>query len=120
MYIGKLQARLGDALEQVRHYENYIKELQIKLDEAQRHADEVQENYVYGGSQQLADERERIRWLKEDLANKVDELCGEMNKVVLFTRELEYEKSELNKRIEEEQISNSQDRENLEKEWKNS
>ena len=28
------------------------------------------------------------------------------------------EKSELNKRIEEEQISNSRDRENLEEEWK--
>ena len=40
--IGKLQIRLGDALEQVRRYENYIKEVQIELDEAQRHADELQ------------------------------------------------------------------------------
>ena len=68
----------------------------------------------------MADEQEQIRWLKEDLANRVDELCGEKNKVVLFTRQLEYEKSELNKRIEEEQISNSRDRKNLEEEWKKS
>ena len=40
-------------------------------------------------------------------------------KVEWFTRRvLEHEKSELNKRIEEEQISNSRDRKNLEKEWK--
>ena len=91
------------------------------MDEAQRHADEVQKNDMYGGLQQLqqlADEQERIRWLKEDLANRVDELCGGKNKVVLVTRQLEYEKSKLNKRIEEEQTSNSQDRENLEKEWR--
>ena len=31
---------------------------------------------------------------------------------------LEHEKSELNKRIEEEQISNSWNRKNLEEEWK--
>ena len=31
---------------------------------------------------------------------------------------MEHEKSERNERIEEEQTSNSQDRENLEKEWK--
>ena len=58
--------------------------------------------YVQGVQQlqQLADEQKQIRWLKEDLANRVDELCGEKNKVVLFTHNLEYEKSELNKRIE--------------------
>ena len=56
--------------------------------------------------------------MKEDLANRVDELCGEKNKVEWFTRRFEQEKSELNKRIEEEQISNSQDRKSLEEEWK--
>ena len=74
--IGKLQIRLGDALEQVRRYENYIKEVQIELDEAQWHADKLQKKVLYGGLQQLADVRERLRWLKEDLANRVDELCG--------------------------------------------
>ena len=88
------------------------------MDEAQRHADELQKKDVYGGLQQLADVRERLRWLKEDLANRVDELCGEKNKVVLFTHNLEYEKSKLNKRMEEEQIGISQDRKSLEEEWK--
>ena len=41
-----------------------------------------------------------------------------MRKVEWSTHELEQEKSELNERIEEEQISNSRDRENLEEEWK--
>ena len=41
-----------------------------------------------------------------------------MRKVEWSTHELEQEKSELNQRIEEEQISNSRDRENLEEEWK--
>ena len=46
-YIDELHARLSDALEQVECDGNYIEELQIKLDEALRHADEVQENYVH-------------------------------------------------------------------------
>ena len=41
-----------------------------------------------------------------------------MRKVEWSTHKLEQEKSELNKRIEEEQISNSRDRKSLEKEWK--
>ena len=49
-YINELHARLSDALEQVECDGNYIEELQIKLDEALRHADEVQENYVHGES----------------------------------------------------------------------
>ena len=116
--IGKLQTQLGDALEEVRSYENYIKEVQIEVDEAQQHADEIQKKDVYGLSQQVADIRERIRWLKEDVANRVDEQCGKKNLVVLYTHNLEYEKSKLNKRIEEEQIGISQDRKNLEEEWK--
>ena len=64
-YIREIHTRLADALEQWRCGENYIEELQIKLDEAQRHADEVQENYVHGESQ-LADAQERIRWLEND------------------------------------------------------
>ena len=47
--IGKLQAQLGDVLEKVKRYEDYIEEVQIAVDEAQRHADEPQKNYVYGG-----------------------------------------------------------------------
>ena len=66
----------------------------------------------------MADVRDRIRWVKEDLANRVDELCGKKNLVVLYTHNLEHEKSKLNKRREEEQISKSRDRENLEEEWK--
>ena len=46
------------------------------------------------------------------------ELQEEMRKVEGSTHKLEQEKSKLNKRIEEEQISNSQDRENLEEEGK--
>ena len=57
---------MGDALDQVECDENYIEELQTKLDEALRHADEVQENYVHRESQQLADAQERIRWLEND------------------------------------------------------
>ena len=68
-YICELHTRLSDALEHVECGENYIEELQIQLDEAQRHADEVQENYVHGESQQLADAQERIRGLEKDLAN---------------------------------------------------
>ena len=56
--IGENQIRLGDALEEVRSDEDYIKEVQIEVDEAQRHADELQKNYVYGGTQRLADVRE--------------------------------------------------------------
>ena len=104
---------------------NYIEELQTKLDEALRQADEVQENYVHRESQQLADAQEQIRGLEKDLANTVEELHGETTKVEWyirnvewFTRRLKHENSELNKRIEEEQISNSRDRKNLEKEWK--
>ena len=47
-YIDELHARLEDNLEQRRGDGNYIEELQIKLDEALRHADKVQENYVHG------------------------------------------------------------------------
>ena len=47
VYINGLRARLADTLEQVECDENYIEELQIKLDEALRQADEVQENYVH-------------------------------------------------------------------------
>ena len=97
MNIGKLQTQLGDALEEVRSYEDYIKEVQMEMDEAQRHADEIQKKDVYGGSQ-VADIRERIWWLKEDVANRVDEQCGKKNLVVFYTRNLEYEKSKLNKR----------------------
>ena len=52
------------------------------------------------------------------LVEKVEELHGEMRKVEWSTHKLEQEKSKLNKRIEEEQISNSRDGKNLEKEWK--
>ncbi len=45
-------------MEQVECDENYIEELQIKLDEALRQADEVQENHVHRESQQLADAQE--------------------------------------------------------------
>ena len=68
-YIDELHARLGDTWDHVESGENYTEELQIKLDEALRHADEVQENYVHGESQQLADAQERIRELEKDLAN---------------------------------------------------
>ena len=118
-YIDELHARLADTWEHLECGENYMEDLQIKLDEAQWHADEVQENDVHGESQQLADAQERIRGLEEDLANTGVELRGEMIKVEWFTRRvLELEKSELNKRIEEEQISNSWDRKSLEEEWK--
>ena len=97
----------------------------MKLDEAQRHVDKVQESYVHGESQQLADAQERIRELEKDLANTGEELHGETTKVEWyarneewFTRRFEHEKRELNKRIEEEQISNSQDRKSLEEDWK--
>ena len=40
--IGKLQTQLGDALEEVRSSEDYIKEVQIEMDKVQRHADEIQ------------------------------------------------------------------------------
>uniref|UniRef100_A0A8C4N3E8 Uncharacterized protein n=1 Tax=Eptatretus burgeri TaxID=7764 RepID=A0A8C4N3E8_EPTBU len=119
--IGGLRIQLGDALEQVRRYENYIKEVQIKLDEAQRHADEVQKNDMYEGVQQLqqmAYEQKRIRWLENHFANTAEVLLGEMIKVEWFTREFsEHEKRE-NKRIEEEQIGISQDRKSLEEYWK--
>jgi len=68
-YVDELHARFGDTWEHVESGENCIEELQIKLDEAQRHADEVQENYVHGESQQLADAQERIWELEKDLAN---------------------------------------------------
>ena len=83
-YIHELHARLSDALGQWKCGDNYIEELQIELDEAQRHADEVHEDYLHGESQQLADAQEQIRWLEKDLANRVDELCGEMIKVVVY------------------------------------
>ena len=51
-YTGELQTQLSDALEQWRCGDNYIEELQIELDEAQRRADEVQEDCVHGESQQ--------------------------------------------------------------------
>ena len=105
-------------MEKVKRYEDYIEEVQIAVDEAQRHADEPQKNYVYGGTQRLADVLERIRWQKHDLANRVAKLCGKKNLVVFYTRQLEYAKSKLNKRIEEEQVGIPQDRKNLEEEWK--
>ena len=80
-YIGELHTRLSDALEQWRCGDDYIEELQIELDEAQRHADEVHEDYVHRESQQLADAQERIRGLEEDLANTGVELRGEWIKV---------------------------------------
>ena len=116
--IGRLQAQLGDVLEKVKRYEDYIEEVQSGVDESQRHADELRKNYVYGGTQRLDDVLERIRWQKYDLANRADKLCGKKNLVVFYTRQLEYAKSKLNKRIEEEQIGNSQDRNSLEEEWK--
>ena len=47
-------------------------------------------------------------------SRQLKELQGEMSKVEGSTHKLEQEKSKLNKKIEEEQISNSWDRENLE------
>ena len=88
LYIGKIHTRLSDALEHVECGENYTEELQIKLDEALRHADEVQGNYVHGESQQLPDAQERIRELEKDLANTGVELRGERIKVERFTHEL--------------------------------
>ena len=41
--------QLGDVLEKVKRYEDYIEEVQSGVDESQRHADELQKNYVYGG-----------------------------------------------------------------------
>ena len=69
-------------------------------------------------SQQLADAQERVRGLEEDLASTVEELHGETTKVEWFRGFLLQKASELNKRKEEEQISNSQHRKNLEEEWK--
>uniref|UniRef100_A0A8C4NG29 Uncharacterized protein n=1 Tax=Eptatretus burgeri TaxID=7764 RepID=A0A8C4NG29_EPTBU len=97
-----------DALEQVRHCENFIEELQIKLDESLRQADEVQENYVHGESQQLADAQERVQGLEEDLASTVKELHGETTKADWLCGFVIHELSELN----------SRDRKNLEEEWK--
>ena len=71
-----LQAQLGDVLEKVKRYEDYIEEVQIEVDKAQLHADELQKNYVYGGTQRLADVLDRIRGQKKDFANRVDKLCG--------------------------------------------
>ena len=96
-YIDEIHARLADTLEQVECDGNYIEELQIKLDEALRQADEVQGNYVHGESQQLADAQERIRELEKDLANTGVELHGETIKVEWFRRFVLQEKSELNK-----------------------
>ena len=76
---------MGDTWEHVESGENYIEELQIKLDEAQWHANEVQENYVHGESQQLADAQERIRELEKDLASTGLGLHGERIKVEWFT-----------------------------------
>ena len=45
-YIDEIHTRVSDALEQVERDGNYIEELQIKLDEALRQADEVREDYV--------------------------------------------------------------------------
>ena len=47
--IGRLQAQLGDVFKKVKRYEDYIEEVQSGVDESQRHADELQQNYVYGG-----------------------------------------------------------------------
>ena len=116
--IGRLQAQLWDVLEKVKRYEEYIEEVQRGVDESQRHADALQKNYVYGGTQRLDDLLERIRWQKHDLANRVDKLRGKKNLVVFYTRHLEYAKSKLNKRIEEQQIGISQERKQWEEEWK--
>ena len=51
-------------------------------------------------------------------SRQFEELQGEIREVEWSTHELEQEKSELNKRIKEEQICNSRDRENLEEDWK--
>ena len=58
-YIGKLQTQLSEALEQWRCGDNCIEELQIELDEAQRHTDEVQD-YVHRESQQLPMHRNKF------------------------------------------------------------
>ena len=79
---------MSDALEQWRCGDNYIEELQIELDEAQRHADEVREDYVHRESQQLEDAQEQIRELEEDLANTGVELRGEWIKVERITHDL--------------------------------
>ena len=101
---------MSDALEQWRCGDDYIEELQIELDEAQRHADEVHEDYVHRESQQLADAQERIRGLEEDLASTVEELHGETTKADWFHGFVVHELRELN----------SRDRKNLEEEWKKS
>ena len=49
-------------------------------------------------------------------SRQFEELHGEMRKAEWSTHKLEQEKSKLNKRIEEEQISNSWDRKSLEEE----
>ena len=49
-------------------------------------------------------------------SRQFEELQGEMREVEWSTRLLEHEKSELNERIEEEQIRNSRNREILEEE----
>ena len=61
-------------------------------------------------------ERITHEWLEK--SRQFEELQGEMRKIEWSTHKLEQEKSELSKIIEEEQTGNSQDRENLEKEWK--
>ena len=87
-YIGEIHTRLSDALEQWRCGDNYTGELQIELDEAQRHADEVQEDYVHRESQQLEDAQDQIWELEEDLANTGMELRGEWIKVERITHDL--------------------------------
>ena len=80
-YIHELHGRLLDALDQWRCADDYIEELQIKLDEAQRHADWVHEDCVHGESQRLADAQEQIQELEEDLASTVEKLHGETTQV---------------------------------------
>ena len=51
--IGKLQAQLGDVLEKVKRYEDYIDEPKIGLDEAQQLADGFQRGLCTGGHNDL-------------------------------------------------------------------
>jgi len=67
---------------------------------------------------ELADARERIWELNEELASTIEELHEETTQVHCLRGFVLQKASELNERKKEEQISNSRDRKNLEEEWK--
>ena len=101
--------QLADAQERIRGLEKDLV-----------NADWVHEDYMHTESQRLADAQEQIQELEKDLADTGVELHGETTKVEWFRGFLLQKASELNKRKEEEQISISRDRKNLEEEWKKS